>query len=169
MNKEDIQEASKILFEHRLNKTGLSSLKNLEPQTIDEAYAIQDNLKLRYLELKDNICIGKKIGATSLTAQEVLNMNEPFYGNLYSRYSLVNAKKLYAKNFFEPYAEPEISFRIKEDIDVSKAPYSIDDIDLLKNLNQFYLIYVQIKFLMLLEYLLYSYFNCVSVNFFIYV
>ena len=31
MNKEDIQEASKILFEHRLNKTGLSSLKNLEP------------------------------------------------------------------------------------------------------------------------------------------
>ena len=39
MNKEDIQEASKILFEHRLNKTGLSSLKNLEPQTIDEAYA----------------------------------------------------------------------------------------------------------------------------------
>ena len=75
MNKEDIQEASKILFEHRLNKTGLSSLKNLEPQTIDEAYAIQDNLKLRYLELKDNICIGKKIGATSLTAQEVLNMS----------------------------------------------------------------------------------------------
>ena len=50
MNKEDIQEASKILFEHRLNKTGLSSLKNLEPKTIDEAYAIQDNLKLRYLE-----------------------------------------------------------------------------------------------------------------------
>ena len=131
MNKEDIQEASKILFEHRLNKTGLSSLKNLEPQTIDEAYAIQDNLKLRYLELKDNICIGKKIGATSLTAQEVLNMSEPFYGNLYSRYSLVNAKKLYAKNFFEPYAEPEISFRIKEDIDISKAPYTIDDIDLL--------------------------------------
>ena len=30
MNKENIQEASKILFEHRLNKTGLSSLKNLE-------------------------------------------------------------------------------------------------------------------------------------------
>ena len=60
MNKEDIQEASKILFEHRLNKTGLSSLKNLEPQTIDDAYAIQDNLKLRYLDLKDNFCIGKK-------------------------------------------------------------------------------------------------------------
>ena len=52
-------------------------------------------------------------------------MSEPFYGNLYSRYSLINAKKLNAKNFFEPYAEPEISFRIKEDIDISKAPYTI--------------------------------------------
>ena len=131
MNKEEIQEASKILFEHRLNKTGLSSLKNLEPKTIDDAYKIQENLKLRYLELKDNICIGKKIGATSLTAQEVLNMDEPFYGNLFSRYSAVNPTKLYAKDFFEPYAEPEISFRIKEDIDISKAPYSIDDIEFL--------------------------------------
>ena len=131
MNKEEIQEASKILFEHRLNKTGLSSLKNLEPKTIDDAYKIQENLKLRYLELKDNICIGKKIGATSLTAQEVLNMDEPFYGNLFSRYSSVNPTKLYAKDFFEPYAEPEISFRIKEDIDISKAPYSIDDIEFL--------------------------------------
>ena len=131
MNKENIQEASKILFEHRLNKTGLSSLKNLEPKTIDDAYKIQENLKLRYLELKDNICIGKKIGATSLTAQEVLNMDEPFYGNLFSRYSSVNPTKLYAKDFFEPYAEPEISFRIKEDIDISKAPYSIDDIEFL--------------------------------------
>ena len=49
MIKENIQQASKILFEHRLNKTGLSSLKNLAPQSIDEAYAIQDNLKLRFL------------------------------------------------------------------------------------------------------------------------
>ena len=85
MNKEDIQEASKILFEHRLNKTGLSSLKNLEPQTIDEAYAIQDNLKLRYLELKDNFCIGKKVGCTSVAAQKQMNIKEPFYGNLFYR------------------------------------------------------------------------------------
>ena len=45
MIKENIQEASKILFEHRLNKTGLSSLKHLEPKTINDAYLIQENLK----------------------------------------------------------------------------------------------------------------------------
>ena len=99
MNKENIQEASKILFEHRLNKTGLSSLKNLEPQTIDEAYAIQDNLKLRYLELKDNFCIGKKVGCTSVAAQKQMKIKEPFHGNLFYRYSSKNIKLLNSKNF----------------------------------------------------------------------
>ena len=31
-------------------------------------------------------------------------------------------------NMNKPYAEPEISFRVREDIDISKAPYSIDNI-----------------------------------------
>ncbi len=131
MNKEDIQEASKILFEHRLNKTGLSSLKNLEPQTIDEAYAIQDNLKLRYLELKDNFCIGKKVGCTSVAAQKQMNIKEPFHGNLFYRYSSKNINLLNSKNFFEPYVEPEISFRIKDDINISKAPFKFKDLDYL--------------------------------------
>ena len=131
MDKEDIQEASKILFEHRLNKTGLSSLKNLEPQTIDEAYAIQDNLKLRYLELKDNFCIGKKVGCTSLAAQKQMNIKEPFHGNLFYRYSSKNINLLNSKNFFEPYVEPEISFRIKDDINISKAPFKFQDLDYL--------------------------------------
>ena len=82
--KENIKEASKILFEHRLNKTGLISLKDLEPKTINDAYEIQKNLKLRYLELKDNFCIGEKIGCTSLVAQKQMNIKEPFYGNLFN-------------------------------------------------------------------------------------
>ena len=129
MIKENIQEASKILFEHRLNKTGLSSLKHLEPKTINDAYEIQENLKLRYLELKDNFCIGKKIGCTSIAAQKQMNVNEPFYGNLFSRYSSKNINKLNSKYFFQPFVEPEISFRVREDIDVSKAPYSLNDLN----------------------------------------
>ena len=131
MIKEDIQEASKILFEHRLNKTGLTSLKQLEPKTINDAYEIQENLKLRYLELKDNFCIGKKVGCTSLAAQNQMNIKEPFYGNLFNRYSSKNINLLNSKNFFEPYVEPEISFRIKDDINISKAPFTINDIDYL--------------------------------------
>ena len=129
MNKEDIQEASKILFEHRLNKTGLSSLKNLEPQTIDEAYAIQDNLKLRYLELKDNFCIGKKLDAHP-AAQKQMNIKNLLWKSIL-RYSSKNINLLNSKNFFEPYVEPDISFRIKDDINISKAPFKFKDLDYL--------------------------------------
>ena len=128
MNDQQIKEASKILFNHKLNKTGLDSLNHLEPKNLDDAYKIQNELKVYYLSLKNNISIGKKIGCTSKAAQAQMNVSEPFYGNLFSKYSSKNVKELNSKYFFEPFAEPEISFRIKEDIDISKAPYSIDNI-----------------------------------------
>ena len=65
---------------------------------------------------------------TSKAAQTQMNVSEPFYGNLYSKYSSQNVEKLNSKYFFEPFAEPEISFRIKDDIDISKGTYSIDNI-----------------------------------------
>ncbi len=131
MNDQQIKEASKILFNHKLNKTGLDSLNNLEPKNLEDAYKIQEELKINYLILKNNICIGKKIGCTSQAAQAQMNVKEPFYGNLFSKYSSQNISELNSKYFFEPFVEPEISFRIKEDIDISKAPYSLDD---MKNL-----------------------------------
>ena len=129
MNNQQILEASKILFKHKLNKTGLNSLNDLEPKNLDLAYKIQNELKVNYLTLTNNICIGKKIGCTSIAAQKQMNVNEPFYGNLYSRYSSKNINKLNSKYFFQPFVEPEISFRVREDIDVSKAPYSLNDLN----------------------------------------
>ena len=129
MIQENIKNAAKILFDHKLNKTGLDSLNDLEPKNIKDAYKIQNELKVNYLILKNNICIGKKIGCTSKAAQAQMNVTEPFYGNLYSKYSSKNINKLNSKYFFEPFAEPEISFRIREDIDISKAPYSFDDME----------------------------------------
>ena len=124
----EINQASKILFEHKLNKTGLKSLNDMKPSNIVDAYRIQDQLKIHYLTLKNNFCIGKKIGCTSKAAQAQMNVNEPFYGNLFNKYSAKNINKLNSKYFFEPFVEPEISFRIKEDVDISKAPYSIYNI-----------------------------------------
>ena len=53
-----------------------------------------------------------------------MNVTEPFYGNLFSKYS---SKNINIQIFFQPFVEPEIN-RIKEDIDISKAPYSLDEI-----------------------------------------
>ena len=126
------QEAAKLLFEHRLNKFTVSELpKQLIPTSYEDAYLIQEELKLLYLSLKDNITIGKKVGCTSTEGQKQLSIDEPFYGNLYSRFYDVDIDELSSKKFNKPFIEPEIALRIKKDIDISKAPFSLKDIDTL--------------------------------------
>ena len=67
MEDKNIQLAANILFNHRLNKSGLKKLPtNLIPSNIDEGYQIQNELNILYLTLSENICIGKKIGCTNL-------------------------------------------------------------------------------------------------------
>ena len=126
------QEAAKLLFDHRLNKLTVSELpKQLIPTSYEDAYLIQEELKLLYLSLKDNITIGKKVGCTSTEGQKQLSIDEPFYGNLYSRFYDVDIDELSSKKFNKPFIEPEIALRIKKDIDISKAPFSLRDIDTL--------------------------------------
>ncbi len=121
-------EASKLLFEQRLNRLSLDELpNNLIPLSYDDAYLIQKELKLNYLSLKDNISIGMKVGCTSIDGQKQLDIQEPFYGNLFSRFSIVKPSEISSKKFNKPFIEPEIALRIRNDIDLSQAPYSIDD------------------------------------------
>ena len=99
MKYNNIQEAAKLLFEHRLKKSNINDLPNhITPKTKNDAYLIQDELKLLYLHLKENISIGKKVGCTSLDAQKQLNINEPFYGNLFSRFYSIEPKNYHLKN-----------------------------------------------------------------------
>ena len=127
-----LKEAAKLLFEHRLNKSNIVDLpSNLTPKDENDAYLIQEELKLLYLNLKENISIGKKVGCTSIDGQKQLNINEPFYGNLFSRFYSIEPKEILSKKFSKPFIEPEIALRIKEDIDISRAPFSLKDIDYL--------------------------------------
>lgn len=126
----DAQESAKFLFKHRQNKSSINELPHkLTPKNDSEAYIIQEELKLLYLSLKDNISIGKKVGCTSLDGQKQLDISEPFYGNLFSRFYDIEPKDISSKKFSKPFIEPEIALRIKEDINISKAPFSINDIE----------------------------------------
>jgi 2-keto-4-pentenoate hydratase len=128
MNNKYILLAANMLFNHRLNKTGLKSLPiKCIPQNVTEAYKIQNELKILYLSLSKNICIGKKVGCTNKLAQEQINIYEPFYGNLFSRFREFSGCKLKLKNFYKPFIEPEISFRIKKDININDAPFKITE------------------------------------------
>ena len=129
MEKEKCIKAANILFNCRINKKRLDKLPiDCIPNNIEEAYKIQDGLKIIYLTLKDNYMIGKKVGCTNEWAQKQINVEEPFYGNLFSKYSSISGCKLISNNFSEPYMEPEFSFRIKEDINIANAPFTFDQI-----------------------------------------
>ena len=129
MKDDDIINAAKILFEHKLNKTGLLNLNSkIEPINFEDAYEIQNELKSLYLTLNNNEILGKKIGVTNEEAAKQVGIDKPFYGNLFTRFSETNANFLNSKNFHQPYVEPEIGFRIKEDINITQAPFKKENI-----------------------------------------
>ena len=130
MKNENTNFAAEMLFNSRIHLERISKLpKNFTPNDKNEAYAIQDVLIKKYLSADKNTeVIGKKVGCTNKTAQKQINVKEPFYGNLFSHYSSKSGCSLNIDNFFRPFIEPEFSFKIKKDLDISNAPYSSIDI-----------------------------------------
>ena len=131
----NINKAAKILFKSRTQKKRLSKLpKDCNPKNKKEAYDIQAALMKEYkLNQKRNNIIGKKIGCTNIEAQKQINVHEPFYGNLISNYVSKSESTLKINEFFNPYIEPEFAFVIKNKFDISKAPFSKQDV--FKNLS----------------------------------
>tara|TARA_Y100000741_G_C18195833_1_gene535501 strand:- start:121 stop:918 length:798 start_codon:yes stop_codon:yes gene_type:complete len=129
MDKKYIIKASKILLENRLNRTSIKSFpKDCVPKNMKEAYQIQEELLKLYLNLNDNEIIGKKVGCTNSEAQKQLDIDSPFYGNLFSKYSEKNGCNINSSEFTKPYFEPEFAFKLNNDIDISKAPFTITEI-----------------------------------------
>ena len=125
-----INQASNILFSSRIKLKKIKKLtKNCIPRNMKEAYNIQSSLIKKYLlnNEKERV-IGKKIGCTNKAAQKQLNVNEPFYGSIFSNYSSKSNCTLNANKFFNPLIEPEFSFKIKNELDISKAPYSFEEV-----------------------------------------
>lgn len=125
-----IKYAAEILYNSRMNMERLEKLPtNCIPLNKKDAYLIQENLVYKYLSSNGNISeIGKKVGCTNKAAQNQINVNEPFYGSLLSRYSKKSNNSLKIKNFFKPFIEPEFSFKIEKNIPIKNAPYSSEKI-----------------------------------------
>ena len=126
----NINRAADILLESRIKLNRIENLpRNCTPVNKEEAYKIQNKLVNKYLLLdKKNKIIGKKVGCTNKAAQIQINVHEPFYGNLFSTYSSESNCIIQSKNFFGPFIEPEFSFKISKTLDISDAPYSINQI-----------------------------------------
>ncbi len=126
MDNSKINKAADILYNSRINLKRIKELpKDCAPKSIQEAYAIQDELTKRYLSEKEKtLIIGKKIGCTNIAAKIQLNIKESFFGNMFSNNISKSNTIIKPSKYFSPFVEPEFSFVMKDELDVSKAPYN---------------------------------------------
>ena len=130
MDNSKINKAADILYNSRIN---LKKIKLLQeeciPKSSAEAYVIQNEVAKRYIKKnKETLIIGKKIGCTNKAAQIQLNVKESFFGNIFSDNISKSNCIINSEKYFGPYVEPEFSFVMKNELDISKAPYSVNTV-----------------------------------------
>ena len=126
MDNSKINKAAETLYNSRVNLKRIRELpKDCIPKSIKEAYDIQDELANRYISAdKNTLLIGKKIGCTNKAAQVQLNIKESFFGNMFSNNISKSNCIINSEKYFTPFVEPEFSFVMKNELDISKTPYN---------------------------------------------
>ena len=126
MDNYKINKAAETLYNSRINLKRIKELpQDCIPKSIKEAYDIQDELVKKYLSAnKNTLLVGKKIGCTNKAAQMQLNIKESFFGNMFSDNISKSNCIINSEKYFSPFVEPEFSFVMKDELDISKAPYN---------------------------------------------
>ena len=126
MENSKINKAAETLYNARIRKKRIIELpKDCIPESIKEAYDIQDELTNKYISAdKNTLLIGKKIGCTNKAAQVQLNVKESFFGNMFSNNISKSNCIINSEEYFSPFIEPEFSFVMKNELDISRAPYN---------------------------------------------
>ena len=79
MERSQVEEAARILHAAWLGKTTIDELPQAcRPKSLDEGYEIQSALK----DMHGTEVAGYKIGATNRVAQEMFNVDAPFFGRI---------------------------------------------------------------------------------------
>lgn len=119
--KELIQQLAAGLSEAERTKRSIPPLTKAHPElTADDAYAIQ-LINVSKLLSQGAVISGKKIGLTSPGMQQLLGVNEPDYGHLFSFMDC--AQDIRSDELIQPKIEAEIAFLLGEDLpdrDVTK-------------------------------------------------
>lgn len=116
------------LYQAMVERRTLRPLRERVPEiTIDDAYLIQSRMVARRVQAGETV-IGKKIGVTSRSVQDLLGVFQPDFGQLTSRMRYQDGATVPLDTLIQPRAEGEIAFVLKEDL---KGP-GITAIDVLR-------------------------------------
>jgi 2-keto-4-pentenoate hydratase len=110
-------DAPALLLEARASHTPINSIPTaLLPADLIAAYRLQEKLVEELLRINHGKTIGYKVACTNKLAQDLLKVEEPFYGRMMTHSSFKAGAQLDPKNFFFRCMEAEFSFKISRDL-----------------------------------------------------
>lgn len=119
LDKIEVGKAAALLYAALLQKKALKELPaDCRPQSLSEAYAIQDRL-VTFI----GKTAGYKIGFTNPTIQKRLKINEPASGHLLADRMFPSPATFDASRLFRIGIETEFAFRIGDDLPATDAPF----------------------------------------------
>jgi 2-oxo-3-hexenedioate decarboxylase/2-keto-4-pentenoate hydratase len=133
MRPKNIKDAAAILADLRLRANGHNTpLDDLppdcRPQTLDDAYTVQDDARALLETRGMGPAVGWKIGCTTPVMQEYLAIPHPCAGTLYSRTVYTDHAELKAADFFQLGLECEIAVKLSADIPARSGGHSADTV-----------------------------------------
>ena len=118
MEHEAIDDAATELLDMRASRRVVADLPmSLRPQTLADAYAIQDRVVDALLAQAGGRCIGFKAACTNEIAQAALQIDRPVFGRLMSQTTSDSGATLAADQFTHRVIEAEFAFRVGVDVE----------------------------------------------------
>jgi 2-oxopent-4-enoate/cis-2-oxohex-4-enoate hydratase len=116
MQNTSIERYGDELYQALMDRKAVEPLTDREPRiTIEEAYRIQLRMVQRRLDAGETI-IGKKIGVTSKIVMQMLNVDQPDFGQMTSGMVFSEGEPIRADSMIAPRAEAEVAFVLKSDL-----------------------------------------------------
>jgi 2-keto-4-pentenoate hydratase len=129
VNDELVAEAATELLDMRSNGRVVSDLPApLRPQTLADAYAIQQRVVDALVEQAAGHCLGYKAACTSEIAQAALRIDRPVFGRLMSQSTSSSGATLVAHQFTHRVIEAEFAFRVGADVEPVAGGHTPDTI-----------------------------------------
>jgi 2-oxopent-4-enoate/cis-2-oxohex-4-enoate hydratase len=116
MNNIQLQRYGDELYQALVNREAVDPLTDREPEiTIQDAYRIQQRMIQRRVDAGETI-VGKKIGVTSKIVMQMLNVDQPDFGQMTSGMVFSEGEAIRANSMIAPRAEAEVAFVLKGDL-----------------------------------------------------
>lgn len=116
MDKAKIDYYGDELYQALMSRTPVDPLTDREPGiTIEDAYQIQLRMIQRRLDAGETI-VGKKIGVTSKVVMQMLNVDQPDFGQMTSGMVFSEGEAIRTDSMIAPKAEAEVAFVLKNDL-----------------------------------------------------